>query len=279
MASSDVKPAPGGDDEGQIFDDPSYQRLSDIQIDLSSSHGYEDPTPLLQNVPQRPSQRRAPVKPPRGSKPRRPADEDIEEALLALNGHGEGAVQPPHSTSQSSQGVPVIGGEGGSGEVELIEEWNSEGSSEDESPVTSKGTVVRQMFPAGGVVNGRGTPTAKGVEDKLYVSGTLVDHRAPLSFKSRLQRTDSSEVLQEQGIYQGLVMTDSEKRRLGILPESIYMTTNLEQWASQLEDMALKYPPRLLSTASTSSLPQRSPPPIPSASRRQRPKLSGTGMS
>ena len=35
------------------------------------------------------------------------------------------------------------------------------------------------------------------------------------------------------------VMTDAEKQRLGILPESIYMTANLEQWGEELEHMSI----------------------------------------
>ena len=33
--------------------------------------------------------------------------------------------------------------------------------------------------------------------------------------------------LSEQGIYQGLVMTDQDKEEIGIMPECVYMATNL----------------------------------------------------
>ena len=76
----------------------------------------------------------------------------------------------------------------------------------------------------------------------MYIVGDLVESKAPKSFMSRatLQRTDSSGSLQEQGIYQGLVMTNAEKQRLGILPESIYMTANLEQWGEELEHLSIR---------------------------------------
>ena len=35
-------------------------------------------------------------------------------------------------------------------------------------------------------------------------------------------------------------MTNAEKQRLGILPESIYMTANLEQWGEELEHLSIR---------------------------------------
>ena len=76
----------------------------------------------------------------------------------------------------------------------------------------------------------------KMIRNCIYLVGNLVENVAPFYFKSGiiLNRTDSSGSLEEQGIYQGLVMTDAEKQRLGILRESIYMTANLEQWEDEL---------------------------------------------
>ena len=58
-------------------------------------------------------------------------------------------------------------------------------------------------------------------DDKMYryIAGNLVEgDQAPLSFKS-LVPVNSADGLEEQGIYQGLVMTDIKKQRLGIMPE------------------------------------------------------------
>ena len=53
-------------------------------------------------------------------------------------------------------------------------------------------------------------------------------------------------------------MTDPEKQRLGILPESIYMTANLEQWGEELEHMSVRLNTAASTEASAASyqLPQ-----------------------
>ena len=124
----------------------------------------------------------------------------------------------------------------------LVPEASS--SASDDSSLSDSEKVfkeIRQKFPS------QGEPSTED-DDKLFIIGTLEDDRPPLSFKSKVRsRSDAegttmskederkkeslgAELLEEQGIYQGLVMTDEQRRQLGILPESIYMTTNLENW-------------------------------------------------
>ena len=60
---------------------------------------------------------------------------------------------------------------------------------------------------------------ADGGDDKLFLTGNLSNafhgvHTDPAQ--------DDSEFADE-GIYQGLVMTDRQKKNLGILPDSLYM--------------------------------------------------------
>ena len=116
---------------------------------------------------------------------------------------------------------------------------------------------IRQKFPS------QNDPNTED-DDKLFITGNLENNEPAFSFKSTLPtgirrrsgaisegrahpEGDKSEqweeqgegLLEDQGIYQGLVMTDEQRRQLGIMPESIYMTTNLENW---LENMAANEP-------------------------------------
>ena len=222
-----------------LFDDPSYESFtSEIQASRRNGDDYEDPTPLLDidSVGAPNSAGSPPPLPPptaeaiqADNKARSLRGVDIDESLLYdseavpysfLNNSGSG-----HS-SQS----PLIPPSN-----ELIEEdFESDSSCEEAPAVPRKPTQIRQST--------KSTADSNGVDEKLYIVGDLVENRAPISFKSRLtlERSDSSGNLQEQGIYQGLVMTDREKQRLGILPESIYMTANLEQFGEELEHMSIR---------------------------------------
>ena len=70
-------------------------------------------------------------------------------------------------------------------------------------------------------------------DDKLYVVGNL-DCSA---LRSADSRNDSE--FAEEGIYQGLVMTNREKEELGILPQAIYMTTKLMEKGALIESLSL----------------------------------------
>ena len=85
-------------------------------------------------------------------------------------------------------------------------------------------------------------PKPEPVEDqKIYITGNLVDCNPPQSMDlSSTLLTD--EEFADEGIYQGLVMTDVEKKNLGILPESLYMTTNLIKMGDLIESMSLSVP-------------------------------------
>ena len=225
-----------------LFDDPSYQRLPrEIQASTRDDDDYEDPTELLDSSQERKLPLSASVGPPPRSPPpllppvaeegdigKSLGDSDINEALPC-----NGSAPPFQLLSRkagNSQSSPIPPSTG-----VIEEDFESDTSSGEEGPsVSRKFTQVRQSTKS----------TSDNIEDdeKLYLVGDLVENAAPFSFKSGiiLNRTDSSGSLEEQGIYQGLVMTDAEKQRLGILPESIYMTANLEQWGDELEHMSVR---------------------------------------
>lgn len=49
-----------------------------------------------------------------------------------------------------------------------------------------------------------------------------------------------SSVIEKQGIFQGLVVDEKERQRMGILPVALYMTQTLERFGSELEDMSVR---------------------------------------
>ena len=150
---------------------------------------------------------------------------------------------------------------------ELIPESFSSASDSSLSESEKVFKEIRQKFPS------QNDPNADD-DDKLFITGNLENNEPAFSFKSSIRRRsgavsegmahhpegDQGEqweeegegLLEDQGIYQGLVMTDEQRRQLGIMPESVYMTTNLENW---LENMAANEP-----HPSTTTLEER---PIP----------------
>ena len=79
----------------------------------------------------------------------------------------------------------------------------------------------------------RGDSASTGNElensNKIYVEGRLLSYHSSIKLRARSASsiTELTGSLSEQGIYQGLSMTDTVKQSLGIMPESVYMATNL----------------------------------------------------
>jgi len=106
----------------------------------------------------------------------------------------------------------------------------SSNSSESDEELSRKPTLIRQVKSR----SRWGLRKQEGNDDKLYVRGSL---NCSLLNKSIESKTE--EEFAEEGIYQGLVMTNKEKEELGILPEAIYMTTKLMQKKDLIESMLL----------------------------------------
>ena len=71
-----------------------------------------------------------------------------------------------------------------------------------------------------------------GDTEMIPVLGSLCLHKQP-----QPERTSK---IEDQGIFQGLVMDQQERERMGILPRGMYMTQTLERFGSELEDMSVK---------------------------------------
>ena len=63
----------------------------------------------------------------------------------------------------------------------------------------------------------------------IHIEGRLQSYHSSIKLRARSASsiTELTGSLSEQGIYQGLSMTDTVKQSLGIMPESVYMATNL----------------------------------------------------
>ena len=230
-----------------VRDDDDYDEIDEIQQDYSNHEDYEYPTSL-------------------DAEPRvvRQAVHQTKRGddLILLNSY------PPQSASAANVVADSASRENDDDIVgyakayelmdhdqreELIPESFSSASDSSLSESEKVFKEIRQKFPS------QSDPNAED-DDKLFITGNLENSEPALSFKSSLRRRsgavsegnanpdnqreemweeEGEGLLEEQGIYQGLVMTDEQRRRLGIMPESIYMTTNLENW---LENMVANEP-------------------------------------
>ena len=154
---------------------------------------------------------------------------------------------PPKPQRQQRSNVPpprpysIISGGQGSQKSLLGREAasDSEGESGDEDEPLAKPLIVRQSKKGHSSIDS----TIEQSMGRIDIVGDIVQLDPPFSFKSSPQRNGdakSTDEIQNEGIYQGLKMTNEEKQRIGILPESMYMTLNLENWAEELENMSLR---------------------------------------
>ena len=223
-------------------DNGDYEEIDEIQQDESNTDDYEYPTTM--GEPSLPPMR------PRATSQQMQHRRNGDPNLL-------GSFPPP--APSAAQGSHDQGGfddeiVGYAKAYELLDHDQKEAlipessSSLSDSSLSESEKVfkeIRQTFPTHHDQD----------DDILLITGTLEDNRPPISFKSSVRRRsgavsegmpipeeeeEEGEVfLEEQGIYQGLVITDDQRRQLGIMPESIYMTTTLEHW---LDNMAANEP-------------------------------------
>ena len=229
-------------------DNGDYDEIDEIQQDDSNQDDYEYPTSL-------------------------DAEPRVVRQVQQTNGGDDDLIILRSFPPRKANLVPNSGGREGDDDIvgyakayELMDHDPREGlipeslSSASDSSLSESEKVfkeIRQKFPT------QNDPDAED-DDKLFITGNLENNEPALSFKSTLptgirrrsgaisegraypegetskQWEEQGEgLLEDQGIYQGLVMTDEQRRQLGIMPESIYMTTNLENW---LENMVANEP-------------------------------------
>ena len=245
------------------LEDSTYQRLSEIFTRLDSD--YEDPTVLLARVSRRERELsdQAALHPPRTSAApwsrQQQRRDNIEESSGSL-AYNPGMTFEPDGGHYSDV-RPLLG-----------EESDSSGN-EDEAPCDGFSRIPQSH-------NGHGR-----ADDRLYVSGSL-------SSSSQVRRGGGSEdegggdgggegggghswrsQLEEDGVMQGMVLSNFEKWRMGILPDHLYMTGHLERKGEELEDMSVKVCARPVVVPDNpfdpnSQMPLRRPPPEPRVHQR-----------
>ena len=254
-----------------LHDNGDYDEIDEIQQEDSNQEDYEYPTSL-------------------DAEPR-----VVRQQAQQTNGGGDDLIFlssfPPQAAgsgagSRREQGDDIVGYAKAyelmdhDPREELIPESFSSASDSSLSESEKVFKEIRQKFPSQDDLNVEN-------DDKLFITGNLENSEPPFSFKSSIRRrsgavsegrarqpdgdeggqTEEGEeegagLLEDQGIYQGLVMTDDQRRQLGIMPESIYMTTNLENW---LENMAANEPHPSAATTEERPVPT---PVKPSVERR-----------
>ena len=224
-------------------DNGEYEVLDEIQQDDTSHEDYEYPDQLDQSP--------APKQRAKSERLRRSSDAELTNGVPRTF-PPPGKARSASASSLSAQNFDDGESVGYSKAYELLAHNRRERipearSSASDSSLSESEKVfkeIRQTFPSESDV--------LGSDDKLYITGTLADEQPPISFKSSIRRRSGAmsegrpipeeeegegqreELLEEQGIYQGLVMTDEQRRQLGIMPESLYMTTNLEHWLDNI---------------------------------------------
>ncbi len=128
---------------------------------------------------------------------------------------------------------------------------SSGGESSDICADSGEPAVIRQVHSL------KKQSSAPPAEDqKIFITGNLGDTSC---FMQVNPAPITDEEFADEGIYQGLVMTDVQKKDLGILPESLYMTTNLIKRGDLIESMLLSVPAVAVEVPEV-PLPPTSPP-------------------
>lgn len=256
------------------LEESTYQRLSEIFARLDSD--YEDPTLLLERVSQRQHEEVGQVAPRTGdpgegrSSNLQSQDLEASSGSLAYNGAIERVTNG------------TAGGGDGSRYSDVSPLLYEESDSSEEEEARATGARIPQTW-AGRASNGRS-------DDRLYVAGSLTNLRLGKGGHDggskegggggELRRPQGKTELEKQGIFQGMVLNDFEKWRLGILPDHLYMTGQLERRGEELEDLSVEVCVQPVVVPETpfdpnSQVPLRKPPPEPRISPRSRPSSQG----
>lgn len=219
-------------------DGGGYQILSSISQNTSSSNDSDYDYPADPTVRVVVLQQASPISP--------------DDSRLQLVPQPEAAYANTHAMSQEAGGIQLgaldsvpcqlLGDHAADTRVVQDSLSSSEADSSGPEASVAQPSVVRQVLsgprPRTGAMDNSSSARVVsdgGNDEKLFLTGNLMDCH------QRVGSPVESEFADE-GIYQGLVMTDKQKRHLGILPESLYMTVNLMEKGDLIESMSLSIP-------------------------------------
>ena len=186
----------------KVFDDPQYSRVE------SGDDTYDSPSPFLDRVPQR------------------PVDAGQQQQTVEESGDYS-TVDDFLDDEENEHHDDYSDGEGSFSDSEVGEE-EEQGEGGEARPRKNRFSRVRQSW-------------SENMErsNRIYVRGDIIPLQPMLSFKSRA-RARSREELEQDGIYQGLRITNEQRQQIGIMPESIYMTVALEKSREVLDNMSME---------------------------------------
>ena len=212
-------------------DDATYASVT------SDDGSYDCPSSFLDLVPLQSSAEEAAGAPSGEQRPQPPSEQDVHFLLPAgRRSEGLAAVEDSGDYDKINEFLEGDdGGQNGDGEMN----GDSFDSDEEEGEGEVKEGEVKKKSNRFSKIQQSHSKNLEGSDGKIYVEGSIVPLQPMLSFKSRV-RARSREELEQEGIYQGLTTTDEQKQRIGIMPESIYMTTNLETSRAVLENMSME---------------------------------------
>ena len=206
------------------LEESTYQRLSEIFTRLDSD--YEDPTLLLERVSRRQHEEGSSHSvPARAGDPGDGRSSYLQSRDLETS---DGSLAYYSGIERATS--ETDGGADGSHYSNVNPLLCDESDSSDEDEAQGTGARIPQTW-AGRASNGRS-------DERLYVTGSLTrlgkrghDGRSKEGGGGgdRLRRPRGKSELEKQGIFQGMVLNNFEKRRLSVLPDHLYMTGQLER--------------------------------------------------
>ena len=219
------------------FDDPCYDTVP------LSDGSYDSPSVFLDQVPQQTEKEEKHATPPKlvDETPQPPAVQNGDPVatgdpskLVEESGAYSSVDDFLREDTQADNGLLCDTDSQEGGEVGEEDDEEGEEGEENGGKAMKRKVKVRQSHTSH---HGK-----EEESDKIYVTGDLVPPQPMFSFKSRV-RARSKEELEQEGIYQGLVITNEQKQLLGIMPESIYMTVALETSRDELDHMSMEMSP------------------------------------
>ena len=217
-----------------VFDDPTY-----IPANEWSDRSYDSPPSFLDHVPHY-TQPESNETPPTQQHTQSETNESPAAQPDPVDETKQPSTEHPEHSAASERTINPKEDSGDytivddflleEGEEDLEEGEDEEDDYEGEVQEGTRLRRVRQSFT---------DKEEEGRGERIYISGGIVHHQPPLSFKSRV-RSQSKEEIEKEGIYQGLLITNEQKQNIGIMPESIYMTVVLQSWGNKLEDMSME---------------------------------------
>ena len=208
--------------EGTLSEAPGESPSATSPAD---SGGYDSPSSYLDLVPRPQGSNEPPESSVHGEQHTTPAVDNSSSAATDSRGFEETYAD----IDEFIRSIPLLSKD----ESDYISDYeDEEGKEEGQGGKKVRRKIISQL------------KTAEPGDNRIYVDSKIFLSQPAFSFKTRQKSRHSREEIEEEGIYQGLIITDDQKTQLGILPEAIYMTVTLETWQNELDDISMELVPK-----------------------------------